>query len=55
MEEEEGCFDPMLSVKFEQALFFRGFSGDQRLARDAREGGVYILRLPQSRMYHAQK
>ena len=30
MDEEEGCFDPVLSVKFEQALFFRGFSGDRR-------------------------
>lgn len=43
MEEEEGCFDPVLSVKFEQALFFRGFSGDRRQARDAREGGGLFL------------
>ena len=55
MDEEEGCFDPVLSVKFEQALFFRGFSGDRRQARDAREGGVYFSRLPRSRVYHAQK
>jgi len=55
VEEEEGRFDPVLSVKFEQALFFRGFSGDRRQARDAREGGVYFSRQTQSRVYHAQK
>ena len=47
MEEEEGCFDPVLSIKFEHALFFRGFSGERREAQDTREGGVYFLRLSQ--------
>ena len=43
MDAEEGCFDPVLSVKFEQALFFRGFFRRPKAsARCSRRGRLFL-------------